>query len=88
VAEVVKMPKWGLTMERGMIVKWLVSVGSRVERGGVLATVETEKVEVDLEAPAAGVVADLLVGEGEEVPVGTDLAVLVADEAELEAHRG
>lgn len=85
-AEVVKLPKWGLTMEEATISEWLLEVGERVEKGQILANVESEKTTVELPSPASGIVAEYLVGEGDTVPVGTDLAVIVADEAELEAH--
>lgn len=75
-AERYPLPKWGLTMEDGKIVEWLVSVGDRVEQGQVIATVETEKIEVDLEAPAAGVVAELIVPEGDTADVGEDVIAL------------
>jgi len=83
VAATVKLPKWGLTMEEATINEWLVSVGGRVEAGQALATVESEKVEMELPAPVGGVVAEHLVQPGETVPVGTALAVIVADEEEL-----
>jgi pyruvate/2-oxoglutarate dehydrogenase complex dihydrolipoamide acyltransferase (E2) component len=86
-AEVVKLPKWGLTMEEAEIVEWLVGVGGRVEKGETLATVASEKVEIELPAPVGGVVAEHLVGTGETVPVGADLAVIVADDEELAAYR-
>jgi len=83
VAATVKLPKWGLTMEEATINEWLVPVGGRVEAGQALATVESEKVEMELPAPVGGVVAEHLVQPGETVPVGTALAVIVADEEEL-----
>jgi pyruvate dehydrogenase E2 component (dihydrolipoamide acetyltransferase) len=86
-AATVKLPKWGLTMEEATINEWLVPVGGRVEQGQTLATVESEKVEMELPSPVAGIVAEYLVQSGETVPVGTPLAVLVADEAELESYQ-
>jgi len=83
VAATVKLPKWGLTMEEATINEWLVPVGGRVEAGQALATVESEKVEMELPAPVGGVVAEHLVQPGETVPVGTALAVIVAGEEEL-----
>jgi pyruvate/2-oxoglutarate dehydrogenase complex dihydrolipoamide acyltransferase (E2) component len=73
----VRLPKWGLTMEEGTVSEWLVSVGETVEAGQVLANVETEKVTTALESPVAGVVQRIDVPEGEDVPVGTVLCVLV-----------
>ena len=70
------LPKWGLTMEDGTVVAWHVSEGESVAEGQVIAEVETEKVENELEAPCAGVVARILVQEDETVDVGTVLAVI------------
>ena len=82
------LPKWGLTMEDGTVVAWYVDEGDHVVEGEVIAEVETEKVENDLAAPCAGVVALILVDEDETVDVGTVLAVIASDEAEAAAVRG
>lgn len=83
-AEEIRMPQLGLTMERGKIVKWLVGVGDRVARGQAIFEVETDKAIVTVEAQQAGKVARILVAEGEEAPVGAAVALL-AEEAEAEA---
>ena len=72
----VVMPKWGMSMQEGHLVEWLVSVGDSVEEGQVLANVETEKVDAEIEAPQAGVVSELLVEAGTDVEVGTVIARL------------
>ena len=82
------LPKWGLTMEDGTVVAWYVDEGDHVVQGEVIAEVETEKVENDIEAPCAGVVARILVDEDETVDVGTVLAVIADNEAEAAAVRG
>ena len=82
------LPKWGLTMEDGTVVAWYVDEGDHVVEGEVIAEVETEKVENELEAPCAGVVARILVDEDETVDVGTVLAVIAGDEAEAAAIAG
>ena len=79
------LPKWGLTMEDGTVVAWYVDEGEHVVEGEVIAEVETEKVENELEAPCAGVVARILVDEDETVDVGTVLAVITDNEAEAAA---
>ncbi len=76
------LPKWGLTMEDGTVVAWHVEVGDTVAEGELIAEVETEKVENELTAPVAGVVAQILVEEEDTVDVGTVLAVIAEDEAE------
>ena len=82
------LPKWGLTMEDGTVVAWYIDDGDHVVEGEVIAEVETEKVENDLAAPCAGVVALILVDDDETVDVGTVLAVIASDEAEAAAVRG
>jgi len=82
------LPKWGLTMEDGTVVAWYVDEGDHVVEGEVIGEVETEKVENELEAPCAGVVARILVDEDETVDVGTVLAVIAGNEAEAAAIAG
>lgn len=72
----VKLPKWGLTMEEGMISEWLVSVGEQVEEGQILANVEIEKAMAELEAPVSGVLESILVPIELEIPVGTVLCLI------------
>jgi pyruvate/2-oxoglutarate dehydrogenase complex dihydrolipoamide acyltransferase (E2) component len=85
-AVAVKLPKFGLTMEEATINAWSVAVGQQVAQGETIATIESEKVEMELPSPVAGVVAEHLVRPGETVPVGTPLAVVVADADELAAY--
>lgn len=75
----VVLPKWGVTMQEATLTKWQVSPGDEVEEGQALADVETDKIDAELEAPAAGVVTELLVEAGAVVAVGAPVAVL--DEA-------
>lgn len=82
----VKLPKFGLTMEEATINEWSVAVGDVVAQGQTIATIESEKVEMELPSPAGGVIAEHLVQPGETVAVGTALAVLVADADELAAY--
>jgi pyruvate dehydrogenase E2 component (dihydrolipoamide acetyltransferase) len=81
------MPKLGLTMEEGTVVRWLVAEGDPVEKGHGVLEVETDKVVVEVEATASGVIGPLLVGEGQTVPVTTLLARIYApgEKIELEA---
>ena len=70
------MPKLGLTMETGTIVKWLKKEGDRVEKDEVIANIETEKLSGEIKAPASGVLEKILKKEGEEVPVGEVVAII------------
>lgn len=84
-AETYPLPKWGLTMESGTLVEWVVAEGDKVEKGQILATVETDKVELEFESPASGYVARHLAAEGDEVEVGTDVVVIATDEGDLQS---
>ena len=72
----VKLPQWGMNMEDGLLVKWLVKEGDTVEKGQPMVEVETSKINSELEAPEAGVVAHIMVPEGTTVDVGTIVVVL------------
>jgi pyruvate/2-oxoglutarate dehydrogenase complex dihydrolipoamide acyltransferase (E2) component len=74
------MPRLGLTMEEGTIVRWHAAAGDRVAQGQVLLDVETDKVTVEVEAPATGVMGTLLISEGQKVPVGTLLGRIAAED--------
>lgn len=75
-AHVVAMPKLGFDMAEGKLVRWLKAEGERVQKGEILAEIETDKATVEVEAPAAGLVRKQLVREGTAVPVGTPIAIL------------
>lgn len=83
-AEVVKLPKWGLSMEEATIVEWMIEPGEEVTQGESLANVESEKAQMDLPAPVGGVLVRYLVEEGETVGVGAELALIAADQDEYE----
>ena len=70
----VRMPKFGMTMDAGIIVEWLAQPGDQLAESDGFAVITTEKVEVELEAPAAGTLAELCVELDEEVPVGEVVA--------------
>jgi len=81
--EIVKLPKFGLTMEEASISEWSVEEGESISKGQVLAIIESEKVEMELPSPASGIVAKHLVAKGATVAVGEDVAIIAADQAEL-----
>ncbi len=68
------MPSLGADMEYGTVIEWLVGPGDPVQRGDIAAVVHTEKADIEIEVFEDGVVGELLVPLGEEVPVGTPLA--------------
>ncbi|EGF4902769.1 2-oxo acid dehydrogenase subunit E2 [Salmonella enterica subsp. enterica serovar Bredeney] len=71
----IEVPKWGLTMEDGTLVKWLVSVGDSFHKGQELCEIETSKIVNVLEAPCDGVMCRFIAKIGETLPVGAVLAV-------------
>jgi pyruvate/2-oxoglutarate dehydrogenase complex dihydrolipoamide acyltransferase (E2) component len=73
---VVPMPHMGVSVEEGTVVEWLKAVGDEVAAEEVICAIATDKVDVEVEAPVAGVLAKIVVAEGENVPVGEPLAEL------------
>jgi pyruvate dehydrogenase E2 component (dihydrolipoamide acetyltransferase) len=74
----IKMPKLGLTMTEGTIVEWRKAVGEPVQAGEILVVVETDKTEVEVEAPASGTLIEIIGVEKGAYPVGKVIAVLEA----------
>lgn len=70
------MPQLGLTMEEGTIAAWLVAVGDHVHRGTPMVEIATDKANTEVEAPADGVVEELLAAVGDTLPVGAPIAFL------------
>ena len=76
------MPRMSDTMEEGKILAWLKNVGDRVEVGDVIAEVETDKADMEMEALDEGFLAAIRVQEGESVPVGSVIALLTEAQGE------
>lgn len=72
------MPKFGMTMEEGTIIRWLKEEGERVEEGEPLLEVMTDKVSMEVEAPGSGILRGMLAQEGDVVPVVQTIAYLCA----------
>jgi pyruvate dehydrogenase E2 component (dihydrolipoyllysine-residue acetyltransferase) len=73
------MPMLGMAQETGKVLRWLKQDGDAVRKGEPLLEVETDKVTVEIEAPADGTLAGVRVGEGVDVPVGEVIALVLAD---------
>jgi pyruvate dehydrogenase E2 component (dihydrolipoamide acetyltransferase) len=73
------MPALGADMTQGKVTQWLVKPGDRVRHGDVVAVVDTDKAEIEIECFADGVVQELVVGEGERVPVGATIARIAGE---------
>lgn len=82
----VKMPQLGMTQDSGIIVSWLKAAGDTVSEGDVLFEVETDKATMEVEAPVGGWLAGVRAGEGDDVPVGDVIALIVESEAEVGDH--
>jgi pyruvate dehydrogenase E2 component (dihydrolipoamide acetyltransferase) len=81
----VVMPQLGLTMTEGSVSVWLKQPGDKVEKGEALFSVETDKVEMEVEATVSGYVAVEIAELKQVVPVGTVIAVIVDREEEIAA---
>ena len=81
----VVMPQMGADMTEGVLVRWLKAPGDTVERGDVIAEIETDKATVELESFDAGVLRQVVAEEGETVPVGEVIALLGAADEEMPA---
>ncbi|MEM8859039.1 MAG: 2-oxoglutarate dehydrogenase complex dihydrolipoyllysine-residue succinyltransferase [Chloroflexota bacterium] len=77
----VKVPELGESVVEATISEWLVKVGDSVNAGDVLAELETDKVSLEIEAPAAGVVQSLSAAEGDDVTIGDVIAIISGDGA-------
>ncbi len=75
-AEYIVMPKLGFDMREGVLNNWLKQVGDTVNRGDVVAEIESDKATLELEAQVAGVLLQTLHGPGDVVPVGANLAIV------------
>ena len=77
------MPKLGLVMKEGLVVLWRVEEGDEVEQGEVLLEIESDKVTVEVESSASGVVRKIIVQEEEIVPCGAVVAVIAEADEEI-----
>jgi pyruvate dehydrogenase E2 component (dihydrolipoamide acetyltransferase) len=79
----VVLPQLGLTMEDGVVTSWQKPIGDRVEKGEFLFTVETDKVEMEVESSVTGFLNAIVVELGERVPVGTVIAYIGDQQGEI-----
>src|SRR6266576_4967217 len=73
------MPALGMAQETGKLVRWIKNEGDTVTKGEPLMEIETDKVTVEIEAPADGVLGGISAAEGEDIPVGRAVAYVLAD---------
>src|SRR4051795_5508451 len=80
------MPQMGVSVAEGTVVEWKKQVGDWVERDEIIAAISTDKIDTDVESPATGRVAEILVPVGETVDVGSVMARIATDARPGEAH--
>src|SRR5262245_37789578 len=76
-AEII-MPKMGDAMTEGKVLRWYKKAGDAVKKGEPVAEIETDKVNLDLEAEDDGTIGEVSASEGQVVPVGGVLATILA----------
>src|SRR5712692_7146862 len=81
----VVMPQMGVSVSEGTVTKWLKNEGDPVAADESLLEISTDKVDTEVPSPGTGVLAQILVNEGETVEVGTKLAVIAPDGVEVAA---
>jgi pyruvate dehydrogenase E2 component (dihydrolipoamide acetyltransferase) len=84
----VVMPKLSEQMDSGKIIKWIKKEGDRVQSGDILAEVETDKADVEMEAFGAGILRKILVPAGDKAPVGALIAVIAEESEDIGALVG
>ena len=86
-AETINMPKLGFDMAEGTLVRWVKQVGENIDKGDVLAEIETDKATVEVESSASGVVLQHIVDQGTVVPVNAPIAVVGEEGEKVEAPK-
>ena len=79
----IRLPALSATMESAVLIEWSVQPGDEVREGQAIASVSTDKVDMDLEAPFAGTIVELVAAAGEEVPLGGHLATVETEADDL-----
>src|SRR5471030_3341242 len=72
----VVMPQMGESIAEGTIVRWIKKVGDKIDRDEPLFEISTDKVDAEIPSPAAGVISEIRVQEGETVPINSVVAVI------------
>jgi len=88
VASEVVMPRLSDTMDSGTIARWLKHEGDQVKRGEIIAEIETDKANMELESYSSGILAKIIVSEGQSVGLGEPIAMIAANEEEARSLNG
>ena len=70
------MPALEMAQENGKVIRWLKRAGDTVAKGEPIVEIETDKITVEIEAPASGVLGNVTAAAGDVVPVGQTIAVI------------
>ena len=79
----VTMPQMGVSVAEGTVVEWKKQVGDWIEADEIIAAISTDKIDTDVESPASGRVAEIIVGVGDTVDVGTVMARIAREGTDL-----
>ncbi len=85
ISEVV-MPQMGADMTEGTMVRWLKKEGDAVQRGDIIAEIETDKANVEIEAFESGIFRKVLANEGDVIEVGKPIAVIASPDEDLSKY--
>ncbi|WP_345912058.1 dihydrolipoamide acetyltransferase family protein [Bacillus altitudinis] len=83
----VVMPKLGMSMKEGTVSVWNKEVGETVNKGESIASINSEKIEIEIESPAEGTILDIKVPEGEGVPPGTAICYIGEGNEQVERKK-
>ncbi|BBB49593.1 dihydrolipoamide acetyltransferase family protein [Pelolinea submarina] len=86
-AEIIEMPKLGFDMAEGTLVKWLKDEGEKIEKGDMLADIETDKATLQVESSASGVVLKHLVEANTTVPIASPIAVIATEGEQVDLEQ-
>ncbi len=81
------LPKFNMDMEEATLLRWLHGEGDEIAEGDPVAEVETDKVNMEVEAPVGGVLTGLRYQEGDRIPVTAVIAIIAADRGEADRAR-
>lgn len=86
-ANIIEMPKLGFDMAEGTLASWVKKEGEHIEKGDVLAEIETDKATIQVESPFSGIILKELLEANTTVPVGTPIAIIgkAGEEVDLES---
>ncbi|MDD5133970.1 MAG: 2-oxo acid dehydrogenase subunit E2 [Phycisphaerae bacterium] len=85
-AKEVKLPKFGTDTQEGTVLKCLVKIGDKVEKGDMLFEIETDKVTLEMESPDEGFVKAVIAEDGQTVDVGATLMILGGENEEIDMN--